>query len=136
MLLPSHTDEFFYQVTSEIKAETKEVQPYIHGVLTQYVQHQKGFPNDSVTLLFIQAQDDMSFHRFQSLGDWIFFLSSIFPTAAQKHQTVYSMVGKTCYSRCHNLLNKKWMVFEELADNFNYFALQVSEQIQKASRSL
>jgi len=131
VLCSTKLKDLFRQLTSQIKTETRELGPYIEGVLSQYIHAQDDYSKDSVTLRFIQAQAQMNFAGYQKLGDWIFFLSSVFPEAAQQHKTVYSMIGQSCYKKCFILLNKEWVLYEELADNFVPLSNQIAEQFSK-----
>ncbi len=111
-----------------IAAKTKNLQcleptkAYIVGVLSEIRKEGKDFSQESLTLAYANAQRLYSFEQFQAIGDWILFAKVMFPsslTAASPEY--YSVLAQESYNRCYRILNRQWVLFEELADRFPEF---------------
>lgn len=75
--------------------------------------------NESITILFSRAKEQNSFAMYQELGDWLLFTKTLFPKYLTGASSDYfDVVAQISYDRCYRIVNKRWDVFEELADRF------------------
>ena len=91
---------------------------YIIGVFSQH-KPKYNYSQDSLTIKYINAQEEYSFTEFQQLGDWLLFTKSMFPEALNgATPEYYDALAQMSYYRCYIILKRQWMLFEELADKF------------------
>lgn len=77
------------------------------------------YSNESLTLVYSQAKFEYRFDLFQALADWILFCKTMFPeNLNDASEDYYSALAQDSYYRCYKMINKKWLLFEELADQF------------------
>lgn len=97
----------------------KETEAYVKSTFIKYIKSNNILPNKSVTLSYIEAKEEYNFNKFQELADWLFFLQSTYPEHLNSASPeYYNAIAQLSYYKCYNILNKKWILFEELADNF------------------
>lgn len=95
---------------------------YITGVLCEVKKDQKDYSQESLTLVFAEAKSTYQFERFQTLADWILLCKVMFPQSLNRASPdYYCALAQESYNRCYKILNKQWILFEELADRFPYF---------------
>lgn len=93
---------------------------YILNVLTEYNKNYN-YSNESLTLIYINAKNTQDFATFQSLADWLFLCYSAFPENLQDaSKEYYYSIARLSYYSCFKLINRKWILFENLADDFEY----------------
>ena len=78
----------------------------------------KDLSDKSITIEYIQAQEERSFERYQQLGDWILFNNAMFPESLVVSDEYYSSIARLSYYKCYQIVNREWKLYEELADNF------------------
>ncbi len=72
-----------------------------------------------MTLLYIKAKEKQDFVSYQSLADYIFFASAIFPESlSDASDDYYITIGQLSYYSCYKLLNRQWHLYECLSDQF------------------
>lgn len=86
----------------------------------------------SITLEFHQAQIEHNFERYQQVGDWILFSSTMFPESFVVSSDYYNSIASMSYYKCHQIL-KQWELFEELADKFPAVVKYLHDEMQGAS---
>jgi hypothetical protein len=95
---------------------------------------ERDFTNESVTFALKDAYDSMSFKGFKELGDWLFFTKSMFPKSLKgADPTYYDSIARTSYYRCFMLLNKEWLLYEELADQFPTYTQMINRSLGRAT---
>jgi len=110
----------------DLKSEHWETSAYIKSTLRKYLKGEKDLSDKSVVLLWFDAKQKHNFQLFQDIGDWVFFTRVMFPESIPCDISFYSGIGRASYYRCYKRLNGAWPLYEELADNFDYFVDQVS----------
>ena len=111
--LPEFFDEFLH--IPDCNEKTKS---YIISVFTD-ITSENDFSNQSVTLLYATAHEKISFNEFKNIGDWLFLTKSLFPDSLQgASPAYYNAIAQSSYYKCYLLLNRQWLLFEELADQF------------------
>lgn len=102
-------------INQKIKPETSA---YIKGVFNEFIyKKEKDLSKDSITLKYIEAKNNLSFKDFQNIGDWILFSKIILPQSIISEE-YYDTIARCSYYKCYLILNKQWILFEELADKF------------------
>lgn len=103
--------------------ETKE---YIKSILIKYIKCDLKAFNDNYSLKYIDAITTHQFSLFQDLGDELLFINSIFPENIKTSREYYKDLGKMSYFKCYKLMNKKWPLYLELADKFDYISESIN----------
>lgn len=121
-------NKFFEEVLSGLHCRP-DTRAYIVSIFSKYRNSEFDLSKDSLTTTFSHARETQDFASFQNLGDWIFFSR----TFAQGHlrfasEDYYRTLAQLSYYSCYRLIKCQWILFEELADNF--------EKIEKEARSI
>lgn len=113
----SSLDVFFSQKVKELDCK-ESTQSYI----TQIFSRPKSELIDkSVTILYSEAKFSYSFEQYQNLADWILFAKSLYPEHLNDaSEDYYYAIAQNSYYKCYLIMQKKWIIFEELADKFPY----------------
>ncbi len=115
------TDSFDTILDKNINIDTEymETEWYIKSVLKRF-QRQNIIEKQSMSIMFLEAVAKHNFSMFQDVGDYTFFVTSIFPESIDLN--LYYALGKRSYYECYKRLKPKWVLYEELSDRFDYFA--------------
>lgn len=120
---------YFSEILEDLKCDP-DTRAYLSGVFKQYLVATNDLSTKSITLLYAKARERQSFQDFQIIGDWLFFSSSLFPQSLNSASIeYYDTLARASYYRCYKLLNKKWILFEELADNYQNLVRQTNQLI-------
>lgn len=104
---------------------------YITNLLSSFRNSSIDYSNESLTLIYWDAQQKGDFVKYQRLADWVLFTASIFPEHLNGATTeYYYSIGQLSYYACYRLLNRSWQLYEELADDF----VPLSEQTRSIIR--
>lgn len=111
----------------------KKTKAYIVSIFSD-INSNKDLSKDSITLLYNKALEEYSFEIFQNIGDWLFFTKSMFPKAL-KHASMeyYNAIASSSYYKCYIIMNRQWLIFEELADQFNSFTRMANQSLCNSS---
>ncbi len=112
---------------------SRDTKAYIVGVLAKYKSVQDDMSKTSVVLSFVQAKQSGRFESYQRLGDWVLFISSVHPAAMQEHTSIIQDVGMKSYVACHNMMMKKWPVYEELAIKLPLLSHEIENALNRRS---
>lgn len=94
----------------------KETSAYIVNVFSDPI---KNLSKHSITIYYANAVANYRFDMFQNLGDWLLFTRTMFPEFLNGASIeYYDSVAQCSYYRCYKILDKKWILYEELADSF------------------
>lgn len=109
---------YFEELLSPLDCEP-ETRAYIAGIFAKYRFADDDLSKDSLTLRFMQAKEKQDFYGFQNIGDWIFF-SNVLAIKHLNNASIdyYQTLAANSYYSCFRLINKKWKLFEQLADDF------------------
>lgn len=121
--------EKFLDETIQLPDCEEKTRSYIINIFAS-VSAEKDFANESLTFALKYAHDSMSFKGFKELGDWLFFTKSMFPNSLRgADPAYYDSIARTSYYRCFMLLNKEWLLYEELADQFPKYTQMVHQSL-------
>lgn len=90
---------------------------YIVSVLAQHMRTSKHVLETSITLAYIDATNSVSFEAYQRIGDWVLWAGTTRLPCFDEHRMTFETFGRLSYYRCYRMLNGKWPLYEELADN-------------------
>lgn len=118
LILNEKLDSIFSESIKNLPCH-KNTKAYITNILTSPNKEGCDFSNKSLTLIYSKAKFEYSFELFQLLGDWILFCETVFPeNLNDASKEYYQEIARDSYYRCYKMINKKWLLFEELADRF------------------
>jgi hypothetical protein len=107
----------------------KETQIYITNIFSD-ITPQDDFSTESLTLVYNQAVQKYEFETFRKLADWLFFTKTLFPQSLNgASPQYYSSLARTSYDRCHRILQRQWLLYEELADQFDTLIKQCQHSL-------
>ena len=116
LVMFSSLDDFFSERTRNIQGCQEPTKAYITNV---FRTTNANFAGESLTLIFAKASFEYKFETFQNLGDWLLFAKSVYPSSLNDASPeYYDALAQTSYYRCYRILDRKWVLFEELADTF------------------
>ena len=91
---------------------------YIVSIFSKYKTAHYDLSKDSITLQYSLAKSNNDFEKFQTVGDWIFFINAIFPDALKNaSKDYYYSIGQLSYFNCYRMV-RQFKIYELLADNF------------------
>lgn len=124
---------FFEELLTDIECQY-DTKSYIISIYGKYKSSEFDLSKESITLLFSQARNKQDFLTYQNLGDWIFFSNTIAPNHLNNaSKEYYNTIARLSYYSCYKLIDKKWRLFEELADNFSILENQVKHKLKPIS---
>ncbi len=98
-----------------------EVKAYTVGVLSKNVD----VIESSIVMEFASARESGDFVKFQKIGDSVLFASIVHPAHVEQNLIVNQTIARLSYHRCHKILDQKWPVYEELADELPFIVSSV-----------
>lgn len=104
---------------------------YITGLLKDFINPNFDYSNHSITILYAEARQAGNFILYQNLADWLLFCEAVFPAHLKfASKEYYTVIAQLSYYSCYRITNKKWTVFEQLADEFVPLTAQTRKIIQ------
>lgn len=88
---------------------------YIIGVCKDKIKSNYHPHDQPIVIIFSLAKERLSFQSFQQLADWIFWMGVWFPEGMAERSLALA-IAQNSYYWCYRLTDRKWKVFEELAD--------------------
>lgn len=129
MINQNNLNDYFKEILDDIKCH-RDTKAYIISIFGKYQSANFDLSNDSVTSLFAQARNKRDFLIYQNLGDWIFFSNTLVPEHLKfASKEYYDTVARLSYYSCYKIIDKKWKLFEELADNFSVLEEEVKNKL-------
>lgn len=102
-----------------LKNYQKPTCAYVINVFKSAKKESGDYSKDSLTIVYSQAKFEQRFELFQNIADWILFMKSLYPASLRgASEEYYNALAQDSYYRCYRLLNRQWLLFEELADKF------------------
>lgn len=83
----------------------------------------------SVVLAYADAREKGDFAEYQRIGDWVLFVNVILPESIEQEREAVTTIGRLSYYSCYRLINYKWDLYEELADELPSLALHVRRKL-------
>jgi hypothetical protein len=126
LVQPQELNIIFENKIKRLNTSFHETKAYILGIYSEHISKNIVIsPKESITLKFLESN---SFIDFQNLGDHILFSRTVYPTSLTAASDYYDSIAKQAYYKCHVLMDKKWLVFEELSDKFSEFVDAIAKQ--------
>lgn len=127
-MIVSSDKNYFVSKLEDLKCEY-QTRSYIIGIFNKYLKNADGdLSRDNIILLYADASANRNFICFQNIGDWVFFCRIFFPEFIPGQ--MYVNLGQMSYFHCYKILERKWPVFEELADRFESLENQTKKLIR------
>jgi hypothetical protein len=119
--LISSLNSFFFEQTKSLTRCQESTRAYISSVFANAKKEGYDYSNEALTLIYHRAHFEPRFELFQALGDWILYAKAMYPNSLKDCSSeYYDAIAQASYYRCYLILNRKWGLFEELADTFPY----------------
>lgn len=123
----------YFKPTIDKLAYSNELNSYLLNLLINS-NKLENYSNNSLTLKYIEAQNNYNFHLYQSLGDWILFCQVYMPGHLKgAEDKYYNALAQNSYYSCYILLKKQWKLFEELADLYPSVVKDLRVSAKRAS---
>jgi hypothetical protein len=119
MRIVSNVGKFFDTALEDLSCDPK-TRAYVVSVFTKFAKTSYDLPSNSITLTFHEAKRKQDFATYQALGDWILFCQVEFPEYLRNASNDYYLtIGRLSYYSCYRLINRQWLLFDELAENLD-----------------
>ena len=82
-------------------------------------------------LAYARARERGDFASFQKLGDWVLWAETMVPKSFENFGLA-DTVGRRSYAACYRILQGKWQLYRELADELPEIVVQVRARLVKA----
>jgi hypothetical protein len=123
--------KFFEEALEDLTCDPK-TRAYVVSVFTKFSKVSCDLPSESITLTFYEAKRKHDFATYQALGDWILFCRTEFPEHLHNASDDYYLaVGRLSYYSCYRLINKQWIVYEEIADRLDDVSNEARELLHE-----
>ena len=123
-------EDYFNSKISNLNCRT-DTRAYISSTLDKYKNTVPDFADKSLTLEYSEAKFNFSFQKYQELGDWLFFMESMYPEALKgASKEYYNSIAQSAYYKCYVMMNRSWILFEEIADKFPDLIIQMRVEMQ------
>ena len=127
--------DFFNEIINIPNCEEK-TRSYIISIFAD-IKIKDDLSNKSVTLLYNNAIQNYSFEEFRKIADWLFIAKSIYPDSLNgASKSYYNSIAQTAYHKCYIIMNKQWLIFEELADQFEPYTNSVRRSLYSITSSV
>lgn len=124
MLIISNINKYFENKLDKLRCE-ETTKAYITSIFSKYKSQNFDYSGESITLLYSKAKTENNFLIFQNVGDWLFFCKTLYPDYLNDASPEYfDTVAQLSYYSCYKMINKKWVLYENLADDFTYLTRQ------------
>jgi hypothetical protein len=122
---------FFTDELEELPCDAN-TKAYIVTIFAKYNTTVFDLSKQSITLYYSEAKTKQDFAMFQTIADWLFYCSSIFPEHLKNASTdYYTTVGQLSYHSCYKLIKRSWPVYDEMASCFVPLSLSARTIIQQ-----
>lgn len=124
--------KYFKPVIDKL-AYSGELNSYLLNLLI-HINKSKNFSKDSLTLKYIEAQQNHNFDLYQAIGDWILFCQVYVPQHLNgAEEKYYNALAQNSYYSCYIILKRQWKLFEELADLYPSIVKDLRISTKRAS---
>lgn len=112
----------------KIKNCHTDTRAYMHSTMLKFLKSDVDFSKESITVMYCNAVQQYNFRMYQDIADWLFFVNSFYPASLDKASPhYYTSLARLSYYKCYQIVNKKWPLFNEMADRFEYFTSCIKE---------
>lgn len=99
----------------------EDTKAYVTSIFDKYKFANFDYSKESITILYKNAQSKQNFASFQNLADWLFLCETMFPQHLNNaSEEYYQTIARLSYNSCYNLIQRRWILFDELAQNYVY----------------
>lgn len=124
----------FFANELEVLECDDDTRAYIASVFGKFRDATFDYSQHSITLLYSDAINRQDFQMFQNIGDWLFTSYVMWPEHLNNASNEYYIsIGRLSYYSCYRLLQRKWRLYERLADQFIPLSNEVREIITHKS---
>ncbi|KKN67648.1 hypothetical protein LCGC14_0459070 [marine sediment metagenome] len=121
--------DFFNETIKKLPNCEEKTRSYIISIFSDATA-KDDLSKESVTLLYNKALKNYSFNNFRQIGDWLFLSKCLFPESLKNASSdYYNAIAQNSYYKCYTIMNKEWLIFEELADQFGSFTINVKKSL-------
>jgi len=107
-----------------------DTRAYVAGVLAGFGTRADGdLSNESIVLMYNDARVNGDFSRFQRIGDWVLWVSTLYPKHVAENITLVETIGRLSYYSCHRILRREWKLYEELAEDLPRIARDARNEL-------
>jgi hypothetical protein len=129
----SKLSEFFEKVLQGLQCQ-QSTRAYLIGLYSQYRISDFDLSKESITLQFISAKENQNFATYQQVADWIMFCQTVVPQHLHNASSdYYRTLAQLSYYSCYRLIDRKWQLYEELADRFIPIEIQIKTLLTQHS---
>lgn len=111
----------------------QETKAYVIGVLLR--PQEIDMSKQSVVLAYQHALECGEFTAYQRIGDWSLWSNSIAAPGDIGQSDLLHVLGSMSYAACHRLLNRRWKLYEELADDLPTITCMVRNRLSLRANS-
>lgn len=127
----NNLNSFFSHLLGDLPYD-ENTRAYIISIFVKYKNAQFDLSQESLTLTYAHAREKQDFLLFQTVGDWLIFAKTLYPEhLVNASEDYYISLGRLSYYSCYRLIQKQWIVYEQLADQF----VPLTESIRERLRS-
>lgn len=127
MELVIRLDNWFIERLKHLKCSA-DAQAYVAGMLAAFKTNNM-LNNESIVLTYYSAQQRSDFATYQRVGDWVLWVNTMHPSHLSKNKEIVESIGRLSYYTCHRILKGKWLLYEELADNFTVIVQDIQNKL-------
>lgn len=122
---------FFDQNLQQLNCH-QDTRSYIVNIFSNFKNSNNDFSTESITIKFAEARNNANFMIYQQLGDWLFFSHTLYPEFLSSRASLeyFETIGRLSYYSCYRLLNRQWILYENLADEFVDLSIRSRKIIQ------
>ena len=125
----TNLNDFFAVALQDLHC-TEKTKSYLINLYSSYQKPTYDLSQENITLVFLEGRSTGDFHLLQQCADWIFFVQSMMPGHLSSDD-YYRDIGRLSYYTCYKLINRKWLIFEELSDRFEALEKEASQKLKK-----
>ena len=119
---------FFEEALEDINCRP-DTKSYLIHLYCEFKTINNDLSHQNLTLLYAQAKSHNDFHLHQQIGDYVFWVKTMIPTHFNNTNDYYENMARLSYFSCYKLLNRKWLLYEDLADNFRILENQARHHL-------
>jgi len=106
-----------------------DTRAYLISIYSQNHHTYYDLSQDNLSILYCQARLNNDFYLYQKIADWIFFVKTIMPAHFNNSNDYYENIGRLSYYSCYKLINRQWLLFEEMADRFAFLEKETRKRL-------
>ena len=121
-------NDFFADLMNDLSCQDM-TRAYLINLFASYKFSTNDLSQENITVLFAQAKMNNDFYLLQRVADYIFWAQTVHPGHLYS-TSYYEDIARISYYSCYKILNKQWLVFDELSDNFILLEKQTQNKLR------